>query len=192
MEEILPEIIRRCQNGSTEEFATVMETYERPVFSYVYKILYKTHKSLEVEDAVQEIFLKAYTKIHTFRSDMGAKFSHWLFTIARNHCLSLLRKRGIVTRSMQEEEETRYHALADPKSKTPEEVALQKELAEKVASAVSKLPEDQKSAFILRHYEDLSYEDIAAIMSCNIGTAKSRVARAKEKLAQSLKGYVSR
>jgi len=190
MEEISRDIIRNCQNGSAECFANIVALYERPLFSFVYRLLTGSHREGYVEDAVQEIFLKAYKNIRGFRTERKTRFSNWLFTIARNHCLSLLRKRGIRTRSLDDEREKRG-PMVDARSRNPGQEALQKEMMEKMTTAVAQLPEGQKSAILLRHYECLSYEDIAQILDCSVGTVKSRIFRARENLMHLMEDYLS-
>ncbi|MFH0794065.1 MAG: RNA polymerase sigma factor [bacterium] len=185
MEEVSTEVLRHCQNGSAESFAAVVETYERPIFSYVYRLLAHARVGMEPEDVVQEVFLKAYTEVRTFDPLRGAKFSTWLFAITRNTCVSLLRKKS-VEREMDEVEDEDVEALADSRLPDPRAVASEREFAERVAEAVAALPEKLRSVFILRFYEELPYEEIAAVMDCNIATLKSRMSRAREKLAQVL------
>jgi RNA polymerase sigma-70 factor (ECF subfamily) len=187
MEEISIDIIRNCQNGSAESFAAVVETYEKPIFSYLYKLSFRSLATEEVEDLVQEIFLKAYCNIHTFDLRRGSKFSTWLYTIARNHYLSAMRKKSVETTDMDGSEISTFHNDA---AQTPRDEVLEKERSQKVADAIALLPEEQKSALLMQYYEGLTYQEIAIIMSCSPGTVKSRLSRAREKLYEYLKGYL--
>ncbi len=184
MQEIPKETIVRCQNGSETAFAELVQRYERPLFAYVYR-LNCTTADRQPEDIVQEIFLKVYQNIHNFKELPGACFSTWLFTIARNHCIDLIRKKKTDGHSKGAEDKAMTH-LADQKFANPRKAASQKEVAERVAIAVAELSEPSRSAFILRYYEDMSYAKIAQILQCNEGTAKSRVARAKQMLIRLL------
>ena len=184
MQELSKEIVSRCQNGSATAFAELVKRYERPLFAYVYR-LNCTTVDREPEDIVQEIFLKVYQNIHDFKQLPGACFSTWLFTIARNHCIDLMRKiktdgrtKGLEDKAMTD--------LADRKLVNPQKATSQNEAAECVALAVAQLSEPFRSALILRYYEDMSYAKIAQILQCNEGTAKSRVARAKQTLIKVL------
>ncbi len=184
MQELSKEIVSRCQNGSATAFAELVKRYERPLFAYIYR-LNCTTVGREPEDIVQEIFLKVYQNIHNFKELPGACFSTWLFTIARNHCIDLIRKKktdghrkGLEDKGMID--------LAESKLANPQKTALQNEAAERVAIAVAELSEPLRSAFILRYYEDMSYAEIAQILQCNEGTVKSRVARAKQMLSNLL------
>jgi RNA polymerase sigma-70 factor (ECF subfamily) len=142
-----------------------------------------------VEDLVQEVFLKAYCKIHAFDLARGTKFSTWLYTIARNHYLSFMRKKtGDI--KMPDTDISEMKTLPDLKAYTPRDEVLEKERSEKVAAAIALLPEEQKSALLMQYYEGLTYQEIAIVMSCSPGTVKSRLARARDKLYQYLQGYL--
>lgn len=189
MDELSRETIDRCLAGDMEAFSRMVQSYERPVYGFIYRILRHTRHSMSAEDAVQEVFLKAYEKMHTYDPERGAKFSTWLFAVARNHCISLLRKRSVESGG-EELDEEKLAALPDSRLPDPREAARARELGERVGRAVAALPERIRSAFVLRHYEALSYEEIGGIMGCSPGTVKSRVNRAKAKLMQELEGQL--
>ncbi len=184
MKEIPEEIILNCQNGSAAAFAELVDRYEKPLFAYVYR-MNCTASDLEPEDITQDIFLKVYKNMNNFKQLQGACFSTWLFTIARNHCIGLMRKNKNDKRSKALEDKA-MSDLNDRQYTNPQKTASQKELAANVATAVTTLPEQFRSALILRYYEDMSYAQIAQILQCNEGTAKSRVARAKQMLTKLL------
>ena len=184
MQEIPKETILRCRNGSATAFAELVQRYERPLFAYVYR-LNCTTADRQPEDIVQEIFIKVYQKIHNFKQLPEACFSTWLFTIARNHCIDLKRKKKTDIRSKGSEKKAMAD-LTDHKLANPQKATLQNEIAERVNVAVAELSEPFRSSLILRYYEDMSYANIAQILQCNEGTAKSRVARAKQMLTKLL------
>jgi RNA polymerase sigma-70 factor, ECF subfamily len=184
MEQPSDEIIRRAQSGDAEAFCDIVGLYERPLFGFVYRILWKTEHGGEVEDVVQDIFLKVYSHIGAFRTASGTAFSTWVFAIARNHCISLLRKR-IGPLSLAADLES-AEFVADRRTANPHQVACRAETERRVAAAIAALPEDQRSALVLRSYEEMAYDEIAAVQGCSVGTAKSRVWRAREKLAAEL------
>ncbi len=184
MQEVPNETILKCQDGSATAFAELVGRYERPLFAYVYR-LNCTTVDQEPEDIVQEIFLKVYQNIHNFEQLPGACISTWLFTIARNHCIDLIRKKKTDGHSKGLEDKSMID-LAEPKLANPQKAASQNEIAGYVAIAVAELSEPFRSALILRYYEDMSYAGIAQILQCNEGTAKSRVARAKQMLIKLL------
>ncbi len=189
MEEISPEAIRECQNGSVESFAAIVEEYGKRIFSYVYRFLFGSHMRGDAEDLTQEIFVKAYCKINSFDLERGVKFSTWLYTIARNHCVSALRRDRGRTRVI-DMEMSELQELPDSKSAGLNAEIMHKELSQEVARAIAMLPEEQKTTVLLQYYECLTYEEIAHIMSCSIGTVKSRLARARGRLYRDLKEYV--
>ena len=184
MKEIPQEIILRCQNGSAQAFAELVDRYEKPLFAYVYR-MNCTAPDLEPEDITQDIFLKVYKNMNNFKQLQGACFSAWLFTIARNHCIGLMRKNKNDKRNKALEDKAMSY-LNDRQYANPQKTASEKELAANVATAVTTLPEQFRSALILRYYQDMSYSGIAQTMQCNEGTAKSRVARAKQMLSKLL------
>ncbi|MBN2456558.1 MAG: RNA polymerase sigma factor [Sedimentisphaerales bacterium] len=184
MQEVPEDIIYRCQNGSATAFAQLVQCYERTLFAYVYR-LNCTTVGRESEDIVQDIFLKVYQSIHNFKQLPGACFSTWLFTIARNHCIDLMRKKKTDSRSKKVEDKTMTD-FVDYKPANPQKTTLQNETAEYISMAVAELSEPFRSALVLRYYEDASYAQIAQILQCNEGTAKLRVARAKQMLSKLL------
>lgn len=189
MEEIPLEVIRQCQNGSAEAFAPIVERYQRRIFSYVYRFLFGTHIKEEAQDLTQEVFIKAYCNIGTFDLDRGVKFSTWLYTIARNHCISALRRNSGEPKVV-DTEINELQSLPDSKSSTFREEIMEKELFQKAANAIALLPEEQKNTVLLQYYEGLTYREIARVMNCSIGTVKSRLSRAREKLCRNLKEYL--
>ncbi|MBN1865652.1 RNA polymerase sigma factor [Candidatus Sumerlaeota bacterium] len=185
MQEAPVESIRSCRNGDVEAFRHIVDAYERPLFSYVCRFLGNGRAGSAPEDAVQDIFLKAYSSIRAFDPGRGCRFSTWLFAIAHNHCVSLLRKgKGEALRVDVDEgvEETQ----PDRRSPNPRDAAARRQAAQRVEAAVASLPETVRTAFVLRHYEEMSYEEIAEVLDCGVGAAKSRVLRAKERLARDL------
>jgi RNA polymerase sigma-70 factor (ECF subfamily) len=185
MKEISKEILSECQNGNVAAFARLVERYERPLFAYVYR-LGCAAADLEPEDIVQEIFLKVYQNIQNFKQLPGACFSTWLFTIARNHCVDLIRKKK-KDAHRKESENKMLTDLPDRKLADAQQTILQKENTERISIAVEKLLEPFRTALILRYYEDVDYAEIAHILHCSEGTAKSRVSRAKHMLIGLLK-----
>ncbi|MEN6624833.1 MAG: sigma-70 family RNA polymerase sigma factor [Candidatus Sumerlaeia bacterium] len=179
MEDLASDTIEACRRGDVQAFAAVVAHYEKPLFAYVYRLM-GGRGGVDPEDVLQEVFIKAYCRIGTFDPARGSRFTSWIYAIARNHCISLMRKNNPRFSDVESEE------IADERSPSPHESACASETSGLIADAVAELDEPFRSAFILRHYEDMPYEDIAAIMECNVGTVKSRVARARERLAVKL------
>ena len=184
MEQPSNDIIRRCQAHDAEAFCELVGMYERPLFGFVYRILWNSEHGREAEDVVQEVFLKVYSHIDGFRIGSGARFSTWLFSIAHHHCVSLLRKRTVPIVPACDEAEV--ERMRDTRRPDPREAASQAETGRRVADAIASLPDDQRDALLLRCYEEMPYEEIAVVLGCSVGTAKSRVSRAREKLAAEL------
>ncbi|MFC1764159.1 RNA polymerase sigma factor [Planctomycetota bacterium] len=166
-------IIEQVLAGDTEAFRFLVERYERPVLSFVQHLLLDPGDS---PDLAQEVFLTAYAKLSCF-DPAFSRFSTWLFTIARNKTINTNKRK-------------RPHAVSVlPERKLHVDVAedlSRRELFNKLDAALAKLPAKQRRAFILAQIEQLPYEDVAQIEGTRVGTIKSRVNRAKEKLRASL------
>jgi len=143
----------------------------------------------EVEDVTQEAFIKAYRALPNFRGDSA--FYTWLYRIgintAKNYLVALGRRAPTTTEFNAEEAEGFEDAEQLRDSTTPETELLGKEVAATVNSAVAALPEDLRTAITLREIEGLSYEEIANVMNCPIGTVRSRIFRAREAIAADLR-----
>jgi len=185
MEEITKDIIGRCREGDMDAFAGLVQCYERPVYGFVYRLLHNSRHSESAEDIVQDVFLKVYQKIETYDPDRGSKFSTWLFTVARNHCISILRRKRVEDRAAGLGDDD-FDRVPDHDGNNPRDVAGNNEICAKVARAVAMLPETIRSAFILKHYEEMTYDEIAVVLDTSPGTVKSRVNRAKQKLLEEL------
>ena len=188
MEQPPEDIIRRCRARDAEAFCAVVGLYERPLFGFVHRLLWNSAYAGDCEDVVQEIFLKCYASIESYRQDRG-QFSSWLFRIAHNHCISLLRKRlGPLAMPASLDDITESRAI--PAGSTPRDAACEAETSARIAILIDALPQDQKVALLLRCYEDMSYEQIAEVQGCSAGTAKTRVFRAREKLSEQLREFL--
>ena len=182
MDEISEHIIEQCRAGNTAAFAEIVRRYERPLFGYIYR-LGCIPPAREPEDVVQEILVKVYQSIQQYQSRDDCTFSTWLFSIARNHCLSLMRRMKLELRVLRPLEKTDVSEFFGHESGPAEEVS-RKEIKAQVAAAVAALPEAMRSAFILRYYEDMPYEGIARVLDCNVGTVRSRLARARKAIQE--------
>ena len=169
-------IIKRVINGDVDSFGLLVQRYQRPVISMIKNIINDRHTC---EDIAQEVFFAAYKKLRTF-DESQSKFSTWLFTIARNKSINYLRRKKIIS----------FGKLPDNvESNIDTDTAEQTELFEKLNGILEKLPNAQKRAFVLAEFENLSYEDIAQIEGIRLGTVRSRIHRAKKKIAKALKDY---
>jgi RNA polymerase sigma-70 factor, ECF subfamily len=168
------QIIARVLAGDAEAYRCLVERHERSVFGFVKELV---RNMSDVEDLAQEVFVAAFTHLASF-DGRRAKFSTWLLTIARNRCCNHLKKRLLPTGEM-----------ADMASRVPppDRVAANRETWNQLDDALDKLPLEQRTAFVLAEIQELPLAEIAVIEGVPLGTVKSRVSRAKERLRQSLK-----
>ena len=183
------ELVERVQAGDKRAFDLLVLKYQRKVQRLVARFV---RDSGEVDDVVQEAFIKAYRALPTFRGD--AAFYTWIYRIAINCAKNYLASpaRRIVPQSdlMSEDDDDaesfdRNAGLHDVA--TPEAEYASKQIAEAVNRAMAALPEDLRTAVTLREIEGLSYEEIAEAMDCPIGTVRSRIFRAREAIATELR-----
>jgi RNA polymerase sigma-70 factor (ECF subfamily) len=168
MNDDLP-VIQRILAGDPESFRILVRRYEAPLCRLVRNL---TRDPNDWEDLAQDVFLIAYTRLATF-DGRQASFRTWLFTIARNKCFNALKKRRpVIAEALPEE----------PDSRTPELSLCEKEWFRQLDAALDALPFEQKTAFVLAEIQELSLEEIVRIEGVPLGTVKSRLRRAKEKL----------
>ncbi len=172
------ELIRRCASGDHQAFDLLFKKYARPLTNFIFNIL---HDRIRSEDIFQDTFIKVFKNSHKF--DNRFKFSTWVYRIALNLSINELKKRKR-DKDHKFDDEKNGNTILDNLSDfiTPEEIIERKEKNEKVKAAVEKLPEKKRIAFVLKFYNQLSYEEIAEITECSIGTVKSRIHYSIEKL----------
>lgn len=171
-------LIERVQNGDKQAFNLLVLKYQNKVCNLIARYM---SNSSDVADVAQETFIKAYRALPSFRGDSA--FYTWLYRIAvntaKNHIVAQTR-RPPVNDVDAEDAEFYESAGALKEIANPENMTLSAELKQVVFEAIAALPEDLKTALTLRELEGLSYEDIAAIMDCPVGTVRSRIFRARE------------
>lgn len=183
-------LMLRVKEGDEAAFSQLVDKYKQAVMNLAFRML---HDFTEAEDLAQGVFVQVYKSAYRYRS--SAKFSTWLFTIARNLCLNEIRRRS---RHPVESIETPPYGLEMPTTRQfedraafgPPDALLHLELEEKVQAALAELPENQRLAIALCRQEDLSYEDIAQVLGCSISATKSLIHRGRETLKQKLKPYL--
>jgi RNA polymerase sigma-70 factor (ECF subfamily) len=179
------ELVRRVQKGDKSAFDLLVRKYQHKVLKLVSRYL---RDPADAEDVAQEAFIKAYRALPQFRGDSA--FYTWLYRIAINTAKNALlsRDRNPVEFDLDlqnvEESSAMQGRLADPE--TPESLLATEEIRETVNRAIEALPEDLRTAIVLRELEGLSYEDIAAAMDCPVGTVRSRIYRAREAIDRRL------
>jgi RNA polymerase sigma-70 factor (ECF subfamily) len=184
--EVDQQLVERAQRGDKHAFELLVSKYQRKLARLLSRFI---RDSTEVEDVTQEAFIKAYRALPTFRGDSA--FYTWLYRIgintAKNYLVAMGRRAPTTTDIDSEEAEgfednDQLHDL-----NTPENQLASRQVAETVNQTLGELPEELRSAITLREIEGLSYEDIASIMNCPIGTVRSRIFRAREAIADKLK-----
>jgi RNA polymerase sigma-70 factor (ECF subfamily) len=179
-------LVERVQRGDKKAFELLVSKYQRKLMRLVSRLVYD---HAEAEDVVQEAFIKAYRALPNFRGESA--FYTWLYRIgvntAKNHLVTQGRRAPTSTESDVDEAESFVDADGLRDINTPESLLASKQIAETVNSAMSTLPEELRNAITLREIEGLSYDEIAEVMLCPIGTVRSRIFRAREAIAEKLR-----
>jgi RNA polymerase sigma factor (sigma-70 family) len=162
------QLIKEIKEGNTESYSQLMRRYQRKILTFVYHMLKSANLEALAEDICSETFYKAFRSLHSFR-ELDASFSTWLYTIARNTVLSELRKHRS---SHVPLEESGYVPVASHDI-IPEHAVLRSEKVNKVRAAINNLPEKQRSALILREYDQLDYHEISVILGQSISAVKN-------------------
>ncbi len=177
------ELINQFNNGSEQAFAELIERYQHRVYNTTFRMLGNHEDAL---DMAQESFIRVYKNLGKFKGD--STFSTWLFAITANICRDELRKR---------ERKFEVHSYSDDKNKkktlenvkevnNPEKISITKELSTFIQEKIEKLPPEQKTVFVLREFEGLSYREIVDVLHISMGTVKSRLSRARRTLREDL------
>lgn len=184
--EIDQELVERAQRGDKQAFGMLVDKYQRKLGRLLSRLI---RDQAEVEDVVQESFIKAYRALPNFRGDSA--FYTWLYRIgintAKNYLVSMGR-RPQVSNDIEIEDAENFEDAGELRTmETPETELMTKEIAQTVNDTVEALPDELRTAITLREIEGLSYEEIATLMDCPIGTVRSRIFRARETIAQKLR-----
>ena len=184
--EIDQQLVERAQRGDKRAFELLVLKYQRKLGRLLSRFV---RDSAEVEDVTQEAFIKAYRALPSFRGDSA--FYTWLYRIglntAKNYLVALGRRAPTTTGFDNEEAEGFEDAEQLRDSSTPESELEGKEIAATVNHAMDALPPDLRTAITLREIEGLSYEEIASVMNCPVGTVRSRIFRARDAIAAELR-----
>jgi RNA polymerase sigma-70 factor (ECF subfamily) len=183
-------LMLRVKQGDRDAFEELVEKYKQPVINLVYRTL---PDATEAEDLAQHVFLQVFKSAH--RYEVAAKFSTWLFTIARNLCLNEIRRRSRHPASSLDEtapdnDEHPLRQVEDTRNFSPPDLLLRGELEEKIDAAMAELPENQRTAILMCRGEEHSYEEIAEILGCSVSATKSLIHRGRETLKLKLKPYL--
>jgi RNA polymerase sigma-70 factor (ECF subfamily) len=184
--EVDQQLVERAQRGDKHAFELLVAKYQRRLGRLISRFV---RNAAEAEDVTQDAFIKAYRALPAFRGDSA--FYTWLYRIgintAKNHLVSQGRRAPTSTPFDSEEAEDFEDAALLHEVATPENELMSKQVVEVVNSSLQELPDDLRTALTLREIEGLSYEEIAAVMDCPIGTVRSRIFRAREAIAANLR-----
>ncbi len=176
-------VVRACLDGDSRAFTELVLRYQTRLLNFVYRSIGDRERA---EDLVQEAFIRVHRHLHRF--DQGKKFSTWIYTIASNLAKNELRNRSrnplVLFQAIRKNWEPDHRPLQfeDTQSR-PDDLFRKRHLRELVEATVSQLPEHHREVFVLRELEGKSYEEIAEITGCNLGTVKSRLNRARNSFA---------
>jgi RNA polymerase sigma-70 factor (ECF subfamily) len=171
-------LVRRFQQGDEEAFDLLVDRHRRRIYSLVCRLA----SPAEADDLAQEVFIAAYKALGSFRGD--SSFSTWLYRIAVHTCSHYLRKRRLDITDLDDQEPD------EDDGADPEHLALSSELQRHVRGAIDQLPYKLRLVVVLRDLQGLSYEEIAQVAGCPIGTVRSRLHYATQRLATVLRPYV--
>ena len=167
--------LEQARSGDKAAFGYLVEAYMRPVFNLTYRML---GEASEAEDAAQESFLRAYSRLDQYNPDH--KFSTWLFSIANHHCIDRLRKRRAIFVSIDDNPVLQNLEGDMP---LPESSALSMERSVEVQRLLNRMDPDYRTPLILRYWEEYSYDEIAETMDLSVSAVKSRLFRARKQMA---------
>ena len=170
-------LIAACQQGDREAFRLLFEAYKDRVYSIA--LYFFGGDAAQAADVTQQVFLKLFTKIAQFRAE--AEFTTWLYRLTTNACVDEQRKRRRLTQFDEAGAPTRVQGGA-----AQEERHARREVAERVQGAVAELKPKLRVAILLKYFEGLSYEEMAAVLGCSKGTVASRLNRGHKALARRL------
>ncbi len=173
------QLVERVQQGDKRGFDLLVKKYQHKIIGLIGRYVYDHHEAMDV---AQEAFIKAYRALPNFRGDSA--FYTWMYRIAintaKNHLVAKGRRPPDVDVSVDDAEF--FDSTLSHEIETPESHLHKQELEQAVFQALERLPEDLRTALTLREFEGMSYEDIAQVMSCPVGTVRSRIFRAREAL----------
>jgi RNA polymerase sigma-70 factor (ECF subfamily) len=173
-------LVSQARTGDPDAFRALVERHARSLFGLAYRM---TGNESDAEDVVQESFLRAYRQLQSF--DERASFGTWLYRIAVNRSLDLVRSRGRRT------ELPAPAAEAPSRDAGPERLALSGEIRQRVAWGMARLSAAERAAFVLRHFEGMPIEEMGRVLGCQPGAARHSVFRAVQKLRRALEPALS-
>jgi RNA polymerase sigma-70 factor (ECF subfamily) len=171
--------LARARQGDSGACRSLVERYQRPVFAILSRMLRPSGRGNLVEDLAQETFLRVFRSLSDFRPDGPARLSTWILTIASRLAIDELRRTPL--RPVDQSA-----VVSVPATEQTDAAAVRSSLQLVLEKALAELEPDQRAAFLLRHYHELSHQEIAQCCDIQIGTVKSRIARARAALSEAL------
>jgi len=177
------EVVQASLDGDPRAFGELVQRYDQRLLNFVYRTIGDRERG---QDLVQETFVRVYRHLHRF--DQSKKFSTWIYTIASNLAKNELRNRSrnplVLFQTLKKNWDADHRPLEwEDTQYKPDDLFRKRHLREKVEEAVAQLPEHHRIVFVLRELEGKTYEEIADITGCNLGTVKSRLNRARNNFA---------
>src|SRR4029453_10720977 len=174
------ELVASAGSGAEGSFEELVRRYQRPISAYVYRMVGNYESAL---DLTQEIFIKVYSSLQRYRSEF--KFSTWIYKIAHNAAIDHLRRTATRKQSLiMGPENDQFDLPVESTRPSPEQESERKERRGEIESVVRALPANYRELIILRHSQDLSYEEIVEVTGLPLGTVKNRLFRAREMMRQ--------
>ena len=174
------ELIHTSIGGREESFEELVRRYQRPIVGYIFRMLGDYDSSLDV---TQEVFIKVYNSLHRYSSDY--KFSTWLYRIAHNATIDHIRRNSANTQSIETDcGDGSYQLQIESRDPSPEKERERKEWKAEIEAVVKRLPTAYRELILLRHSQDLCYDEIAEVTGLPLGTVKNRLFRAREMMRE--------
>ena len=177
--------IKAALKGNQNAYRALTAKYHDQVYHLLYRMI---HQKDEVEDLTQEAFIKAFASLKNFNEEFA--FSTWLFKIATNNCIDFIRKRKLQTFSIDkpiESKDGEYSFEIPDTSYEPDKEIIKVQRAKVLETAINNLPEKYRQVILLRHTEDMDYQEIADRLELPLGTVKAHIFRAREMLNKALR-----
>ena len=174
------ELISNAMGGREDGFEELVRRYQKPITGYVFRIVGEYESALDV---TQEVFIKVYNSLHRYSSEY--KFSTWLYRIAHNAAIDHLRRNSVNPQSLETENaDGTYQLQIEAAGRSPEQDREISEWRTEIGQVVKRLPDAYKQLILLRHANDLSYDEIAEVTGLPLGTVKNRLFRARDMMRQ--------
>ena len=165
------DLVARSRGGDVDSFNQLILRWERPIYALAYRVIGREE---DARDVCQETFLRAFRALPGFKGE--AKFSSWIYRIALNLCRDWIRKQRRTPVVQMPEDTEAMERMADrPPVESVEDLVARKELSAVVAEAMAVLPEEQRTAIVLKEYHGLTFQEIADLQGCPLSTVKTRL-----------------